>query len=165
MLLVDFALFGYLPSHNRIRSLKVAKADQRAVVATATHRAAELPEAQARLEALKEQVADFEANVPPARSLGAFLHQITDIMTEQQLSDQVVAPGNEIKMNGLSCIPVRMTCKGRLKQIFEFYKQLQSLDRLVRIERVTFENDADLTGVVSMQTEAAVYYQTSEQGK
>ena len=56
MLLVDFALFGYLPSHNRIRSLKAAKADQRAVVATATHRAAELPEAQARLEALKEQV-------------------------------------------------------------------------------------------------------------
>ena len=49
-------------------------------------------------------------------------------------------------------------CKGSLKQIFEFYKALQGLDRLVRIEQVKLVNDNDFSGRVSMHTEAVIYY-------
>jgi Tfp pilus assembly protein PilO len=53
-----------------------------------------------------------------------------------------------------------MQGKGRLKQIFEFFGRLQSLDRLVRIEQVKLVNDRDFSGEVSMQTKAVIYYRT-----
>jgi Tfp pilus assembly protein PilO len=70
----------------------------------------------------------------------------------------VVAPGEEIKADKLNCMPVNMQCKGKLGQIFEFYRQLQRLDRLVRIESVKLVNSDDLSGQVSMQTRTVVYY-------
>jgi hypothetical protein len=51
-----------------------------------------------------------------------------------------------------------MQCKGRLTQIFEFYKQLQKLDRLVRIEQVKLVNDSSFEGEVSMETKLVIYY-------
>jgi hypothetical protein len=45
-----------------------------------------------------------------------------------------------------------------LAKIFEFYKQLQSLDRLVRVEQVKLENDGDFSGEVTMQTKTVIYY-------
>jgi len=58
-----------------------------------------------------------------------------------------------------------MQCKGGVEQIFEFFKSLQNLDRLVRIEQIKLVNDQDFTGQASMQTKAVVYYRAeAEQG-
>ena len=51
-----------------------------------------------------------------------------------------------------------MQCKGELAQISEFYRRLQTLDRLVRIEKVKLSNDNSYSGQVNMETEAVVYY-------
>jgi Tfp pilus assembly protein PilO len=96
--------------------------------------------------------------VPAQKSIGEFLQQIADLMSQYNLSEQVVAPSREIKGDSLNCIPIDVQCKGKLAQMFDFYKRLQDLDRLVRIERVTLTNDTDLSGQVSMQTQAVIYY-------
>jgi hypothetical protein len=57
-----------------------------------------------------------------------------------------------------------MHCRGKLARLFEFYKSLQSLDRLVRIEKVKLENDGELTGEVSMETRAIIFYRSRNQG-
>lgn len=69
-----------------------------------------------------------------------------------------MTPEVEIKADNLSCIPINMQCKGTLIQIFQFYKRLQSIDRLVRIEQVKLVNDVGLTGQVSMETRALIFY-------
>jgi hypothetical protein len=52
-----------------------------------------------------------------------------------------------------------VACKGTLADLFGFFTKLQSLDRLVRIERVSMDNDADLTGQVSLRMEAVIFEQ------
>ena len=47
-----------------------------------------------------------------------------------------------------------------IKQVFEFYKSLQGLDRLVRLEPVKLAHDSDFSGEVSSQTKAVIYYRT-----
>ena len=79
-------------------------------------------------------------------------------MNEHNLRDHQIQPGNEINDDDLNGIPVNVKCKGRLAQMFEFYKSLQRLDRLVRIEQVELLNESDFSGEVSMQTKVLIYY-------
>ncbi|UCG59918.1 MAG: type 4a pilus biogenesis protein PilO [Phycisphaerales bacterium] len=158
MLVADFVMFGYLPLHERMKSVNQTKTEQALVIAKASAESKQLPALRQQLQKLQKAVSGYEANVPTQRSLGAFLQQIANIMTEQDLSEQVVAPGTEIEADDGNCIPVDVKCKGSLAQLFEFYKRLQSMDRLVRIEHVELMNDSDFTGQVSMQTKAVVYY-------
>ena len=70
----------------------------------------------------------------------------------------MIEPRKEIKAEKLNCIPVNMRCKGRLTQIFEFYRRLQTMDRLIRIEQVKLFNDSDFGGEVGMEAMAFIYY-------
>jgi Tfp pilus assembly protein PilO len=158
ILVADFVLFGYLPSHQRLQSIKQAKTDQLLAIARASAESKQLPALKEQLQKLQKAACDYEMSVPAQQSLGEFLQRIAALMTEHNLSDQLVAPGAEIPAAGLNCIPVDVKCKGRLAQLFEFYKQLQSMDRLIRIEHVELENDPDFTGKVNMLTKAVIYY-------
>jgi len=58
----------------------------------------------------------------------------------------------------LTCIPVIMQCKGSLRQMFDFFRTLQALDRLVRIEHLELSNAGDFSGEVSMRADVVIYY-------
>ena len=158
ILVAGFLLFGYLPLHKRLKALKQARAEQELVIAKASAESRQLPAFEERLLQLQRATQNYERQVPGQRDLGAFLHRIADLMNEQNLKEQLIQPGEEIEAEKLNCIPVNMQCKGRLKQIFEFYRRLQELDRLVRIEQVKLVNDGDFNGQVGMQTKASIYY-------
>ncbi len=156
-----FVLFRYLPLRKRIKALEQAKATQTAAIAKASAQSRQLPALEKELLELQSKVGDYQRQIPAQRALGAFLHRIADLMNEHGLKGQLVEPGKEVKIaddTKLHAIPVNMQCKGRLAQIFKFYKSLQGLGRFVRIERVKLENARDFTGEVSMQTEAVIYY-------
>jgi hypothetical protein len=52
-----------------------------------------------------------------------------------------------------------------LTDLFGFFQKLQSLDRLVRIEKVVMENDSDLSGRIGMQVEAVIFEQSAKYRK
>jgi Tfp pilus assembly protein PilO len=166
VLVADFIILGFLPLRARVKAVNRARSAQRLVIAKAAAEQRQLPDLQKRLQQLESVVCDYQTSVPAGRDLGSFLQQIANLMGQHNLTEQVVAPGEEIKADQsavrpadkLSCIPVNVQCKGRLSQIFEFCRQLQRLDRLVRIESVRMVNDGDFSGRVSMQTRAVVYY-------
>lgn len=153
-----FALFRYLPLRSRMKAVSMERTGQMFVITSASAEGEQLPCLEKQLLELRKRVGNYDAKVPTGRDLGSFLYKITDLMNEQNLKEQLVQPGKEVKADELACIPISMRCKGSLKQIFEFYKSLQGLDRLVRIEQVKLTNDSDFSGRVSMQTEAVIYY-------
>ena len=160
-----FLLFRYLPLHNKAKAVKQRETTQTFAIAKATADSQQLPLLEEQLFKLQARVAHYEANIPSQRDLGAFLGKMADLMNEHNLKEQVITPGKEIGTDELKCIPVDMQCKGRLAQVFEFYKQLQGLDRLIRIERMELANDSDFSGEVSMQTKVVIYYKPgAEQG-
>ena len=158
MLIADFLWFGCLPLWKTMRAIKQTKAALRVVITKGTIGSRQLPVLKEQLQKLQGTVSNYEVNVPTQRDLGGFLQQIAILMTDHNLSEQVVAPSKEIEADGLSCIPIKMKCKGRLAQVFQFYKRLQRLDRLVRVEQVKLVNDSDFSGEVSMETQAVIYY-------
>jgi len=158
VMVVGFVLFRYLPLQKKRKALEHTKSAQMLAIATASNQRAQLPILKEQLLKLQTIAGNYQEKVPKQIDLGAFLHKIADLMNQQNLSEQMVQPGEEIEAGQLSCIPVNMQCKGKLPQIFEFYKQLQALDRLVRIEQVKLNNEKDFNGDVNMQTKAVIYY-------
>jgi len=156
-----FAMFWYLPLHRRMKTIEQAKSKQTLALAMGAADSQQLALLKDQLQQLQTEFADYEANIPEQRSVGAFLGRIADLMNEHNLRDQQITPGREIEADKLNCIPVSMQCKGELAQIFKFYRRLQDLDRLVRIEKVKFTNDSNYKGQVSMATEVVVYYRTT----
>ena len=155
-----FVLFRYLPLQKRIKAVEQARAAQTLAITKASAESRQVPALKGQLLKLQRTVGNYEVNVPRQRALGVFSHRIANLMNENNLREQLIQPGKEVEAEELNCIPVSMQGKGRLKQIFEFFRRLQSLDRLVRIEQVKLVNDKDFSGEVSMQTKAVIYYRT-----
>jgi len=154
----DFVFYGYTPSHKRLQSLREAKTQQSRLIATAAAQSKELPALRTRLKNVERIVEHYDRYVPPEESSGVFLQEIARIMTEHHLADQVVVPGTNVESDGIRCIPVHIDCQGSLKDIFSFFCDLQTMDRLVRIEKVSLQNDKDFTGHVGMEMNAVIFY-------
>lgn len=153
-----FVLNRYLPLRRRTKAIKQTIAAQTLTIAKGAADSKRMPLLKDQLLELQSELGDYEANIPEQRALGAFLHKLADLMNEYNLTDQEIAPGEEVEADKFNCIPVNMQCKGKLTQIFEFYRRLQTLDRLIRIEQVKLSNDSDYNGQVSMETRAIIYY-------
>ncbi len=153
-----FVLFRYLPMKGRIKSLRQNYEAQMSAISESSAKSQQLPTIRKQLLQLQTTVGNYERQIPEQRELGEFLQRIAGLMNEHNLQEQMIQPGKELKVRELNCIPVNMQCKGRLSQIFEFYRHLQELDRLVRIKQVKLINDRDFSGEVTMQTEAIIYY-------
>jgi Tfp pilus assembly protein PilO len=151
-------LFRYLPLRQKIRDIEKIKTAQMLVISKASMDKAQMPALKKQLLKLQQTAGNYKANIPVQTDLGVFLQQIADLMIENGLKDQVVAPGKEIAVKALKCIPVDVQCKGSLAQVFKFFKRMQDLDRLVRIEQVKLANDSDFIGEVEMKTKVVIYY-------
>ncbi len=153
-----FGLFRYLPLRRRIKALRQTKAVQALTIAKGTADGKQLPLLKEQLLELQRELENYEANIPERSDIGVFLQKIAGLMNEHNLRGQVIEPRKEIKAEKLNCIPVNMKCKGRLTQIFKFYRRLQGMDRLIRIEQVKLFNDSDFSGEVGVEAKAVIYY-------
>jgi len=158
LMAAGFVFFRYLPLHRRTQAIESQRVKIQTAIDKALAESKQLPVLKEQLMELQKTVGNYEKNIPTGRELGEFLHSVANLMNEHNLRDQVIAPGKEMELGDLSYIPVSMQCRGKLKDMFGFYKSLQGIDRLVRIEQVKFVNDRDFGGEVSMQTEAVIYY-------
>jgi Tfp pilus assembly protein PilO len=161
-----FVLFGYLPLRKGMKSVEQAHSAQMLTISKASAENQRMPTVREQLLRLQTAVGNYERQVPAQRELGVFLDRIANLMNKHNLREQLIHLDKEIKAGKLNCIPVNIQCKGRLSQIFEFYRQVQELDRLVRIEHVKLVNDDGFNGEVIMQTKAVIYYRAEVgQGK
>ncbi len=161
LFLCDFVVCGWLPSHQRLTSLRQAKAQQRRTIDLAGAQGMEVARLKSKLRDTEQLVERFDAAVPPERMLSGFLQQIAGIMAQCDLTDPAVLPGKELEAKDLGCIPVHVTCTGTLSQLFDFFSRLRTMDRLVRIETVRIQNDAGFRGQLNLEADVAVFYQSA----
>lgn len=162
VLVGGFVLFSYLPLRGRMQAVRQIKSSQAHTIAKGDLDNTKLHQIKEQFSKLQGEIENYEARIPKSSDIGLFLHKIAELMNKHSLSEQVIEPYSEIKTDNLNCIPVRMQCKGKLFQIFEFFRELQGLDRLVRIEHVRLSNDNDFKGRIGMESRAIIYYMAKE---
>ena len=156
--MAGFVCFQYLPLKKTRTALRERRFTQALAIARSMKESKQAPVVEEQLRTLRRTVGDYESLIPVERALGEFMHRVANLMSENNLTEQEVKPGKEVEVDELICIPLDMQCKGRLKQILDFFRRMQRLDRLVRIMHVKLINDRDFGGEVTMQTTAVIYY-------
>ncbi|MHC4111760.1 MAG: type 4a pilus biogenesis protein PilO [Planctomycetota bacterium] len=109
-----FVLFCYRPLRQRIKAVEKIRDAQTLAITKASMERAQMLVTKEQLLTLKRTLGNYKANIPAKNDFGVFLQQIADLMSENNLKEQVIAPGKEIAAKGLKCIPVDMQCKGTL---------------------------------------------------
>jgi Tfp pilus assembly protein PilO len=157
-LVCGFVFAAYLPIRRSLKELRGACEEAKAALASGETQGKQMPGLKKQLAEQQVRVGDYSAKIPADRSIGNFLQQVTSLMNQCDLKDQQILPGQEVRGKSLSCIPVSIQCKGSMKQVFEFFKSLKTMERVTGIEMVKLDNDDDFTGQVSMQSRANIYY-------
>lgn len=164
-----FLLLRHLPLQRSKAAVRKAFLDQERVMAQAQAQVQQLPQLREQVEKLRLEAGDFEAKVPCGKpAYGRFLQQITELMSKHHLQEQSVQPRKEVQAEQVNCIPVNVRGKGNLKQIFQFFKSLQKLDRQIRISRVELTNPKGLNNdeaKVSMEVDIGIYYTPNNQNQ
>jgi Tfp pilus assembly protein PilO len=158
-MIAGFVLVRYRPLRKKMDLVEQAKAAHTIAMAKALAQGSQLSPFKEQLVEFRSSVGDYRTKVPANRNLGDFLQQITNLMNKHDLTEQLIQPGQQFKAEQFNCIPVNMRGTGSFKQIFEFFRSLQTLDRLVRIQRVELLNDSDFGGTVTILADTVVYYQ------
>jgi Tfp pilus assembly protein PilO len=158
VLVIGFVVFRYLPLHKSSAALKKEQLSQKTLIARAQIRENELPNLQAQLDELEDELADFDFRIPYDTQLGQFLGRVAALMDEHKLTEQQIAPHDDIESGQLVCTPVTMKCRGRLDQIRGFCQSLQGLDRAVRIEKFQLVNDSEYRGQLRMEAKTVIYH-------
>lgn len=161
LLVCGFIFLRILPSHIRSKFLEQKRMDQEIFINNSYSAIGEMPKLQEKLKDLREQLYDYNLKIPEQADIGQFLAQIASLMDRHRLTEQMIEPQKEIRTEQFNCIAVTMKCRGKLDNIRQYFQSLQKLDRAIRIEKFKLSNDRDLTGLVTMETEAVIYYRSS----
>lgn len=156
-----FVFFQYLPLNKETASLSAANAALISENTAAGLRLESLPKLYEGIEKIKGQIGDFDAKIPVGRSHGLFLQNLASVMQKHGLEELVVQPGMETETSGLSVIPVSIRCKGKLMQIFRFFKALEDFERIIQIEEISLTGDDKFDGSITMQAKANIFYRTN----
>ena len=110
-----------------------------------------------------EKVGKFSENIPSSRKFALLYDEITEIMKKHNLTEQLIQPGKETEGRNITSIPISIQCSGKLEDIFEFFKSIESFDRLIRIEKLEMVNKTD-GDTIKMKADAKVYYRPNAGG-
>lgn len=162
VMLGGFVLGAYIPLSIKKKSVRSKRQTAEHVIKKLRGEVLQIPALKLEAESLQKDEKNYRSGIPEKMDLGQFLSTIAAIMNENNLNDQSVKPGSDMLIGKLGCIPVDIKCSGRLVNLFEFFKSLQNLDRAVRVVLVNIVNDNALTGELTMETRAVIYYKAQK---
>jgi len=161
-LLAGFILFQYLPMRKKCDAIQKKCISQNSLIGQAGQKDVQLSSLKNKLNELQKNLAGFENSLPEDTQLGSFLGKVARLMDEYGLTEQQIAPQQEIQTKKLNCIGVTMKGRGKLSQIRRFYAAIQQLDRAIRVEEFRLLNDNELSGQITMETKIIIYYRNGQ---
>jgi len=152
-----FGVLRYLPLASKTRSIKTAREQFQTGDEQVKIQARQLPVLNARIEQVKQQVGDYDNKIPFGRRFASLYDEIAAVMKKHNLSEQLIQPGSETVGQEISSIPISIKCSGRLKDVFEFFRSIESFERVIRIEKLEMKSELD-QDIVAVKAGAIVYY-------
>ncbi len=161
VIILGFAVLRFYPLTRRMADIRRTRREQNAAVAQVRQYTMGIPALRRQADDLRVKLADYDRRIPPDRQFADLWHRMAEAMNRHDLQEQIVQPGVETTCQIVGCIPITIQCSGTLEQIFEFLRSLAHFERLLRIEELQLQNDADYSGRIKLSATAKVYYQAA----
>lgn len=159
-IVAGFGLLRYWPVFRQKQALAAQMQQQHEQMEEIRAHSSLLPELRYQRRLLEEDLGEFVRKIPQSQDFAGLWQQIADAINTSKLRDQRVVPGAEIKTGRFCCIPLTIECRGSLEQIFSFFRAIEGMDRLIRVEDVSLENGPEFEADLTMKAKVSVYYQS-----
>jgi Tfp pilus assembly protein PilO len=161
VIVTGFGLFQYYPLARKADSIRKTIEQQQVVSDETDQLIQQMAQLRNQVESLKPLQAEFEKKLPRTRQFSALWQQITDVMNQRGLTEQVVQRDTESDDSRFGTVRIHLQCGGTFQQMFEFFRSLQTMDRFIRIESFQMTNEADYSGRIKLDAVARVYFQVA----
>ncbi len=161
LIVVGFGLFQYYPMTQKARTIRKTIEQQQVVSAETDQFIQQMAQLRQQVEQLQPVQKDFEQKFPRSIRIAGLWQQIADVMSQHNLANQEVKREGESEDGRFGVVRIRIQGSGSYRQMFDFFRSIQKLDRFIRIDTIQLTNDNELSGQVKLDAAARVYYQVA----
>lgn len=153
-----FAMAVYLPAMRRLSAMNAQIASAQRDLEQNQHRARNLPLLALEVQRLESRVQTFDRQFPPQPELGQLIRDLTHISQQLSLQDWKYQPGAPRRGEAFHELPIHMSFRGSFPNVDSFLRQIEDMQRLTRVRRLSMKSRDSAAGVVDVEMIMSVYF-------
>jgi Tfp pilus assembly protein PilO len=157
-LALAFYCFGYRPAIGRLETLKLQIQSKQRDVDQTQNKARTLPILVREVWVLEKRVQDYDHEFPKQPQIGEFIRDMTRISQQLSLKNWNYKPAAPKRSDGFYELPILMSFQGDFMNVASFLRQVEKLERLTRVKRLTLRNRDPRTGTVEVEMAMNIYF-------
>ena len=172
-------LFVYVPQDKELDKLQTQIISRKRDIAKQTERASVVPKLLRETQAMKAQYKNFDRRLPQQKELGGFLREISGHLSREQFSNQVIEPSSPKREPLFNTLPIIMKFKGSYLSLGTFLDQINKMERLTRVQRLTInasmpgegdagggkKDDEHLVNNLDVELQLNIYFITNDRNE
>jgi Tfp pilus assembly protein PilO len=156
--LATFYVVGYRPAIGRLEVLKLQLQSKQRELEQNQNKARNLPILAFEVQQLESQVRVYDRQFPQQPELGQFIKDITQISQQLALGEWKYQPGAPKRWEGFCELPIQMHFRGDFLNVASFLRQVEDLQRMTRIRRLSVKSKDNKAGAVEVDLGMMVYF-------
>lgn len=160
--MVAFGVFGYMPLRNNRQEAKERIDVYKAQLASDLAGAKQLPKLREEVEALRSALAGAQRDVPTQSELASLLRTLSSELDRQSVTDKEVQTRPIQEGTDYHVLPVSLRFTGTFGAVYGFVKQIESMPRLIRIDRLELVSAPDGAGRLTARIELSTFFTSGE---
>ena len=129
-------LFVYRGQGGKLDDLKARITAGKASLKMQGQTVAIVPELVKQVGAMRARYKNFDQRLPVRQELGGFLKELSGYLGDEKFSDQLIEPGSPTREELFHTLPIIMQFKGSYLTSVEFFKRIDEMKRLTRIQKL-----------------------------
>jgi Tfp pilus assembly protein PilO len=148
----------YLPQGRELEGIKSEIAQTQIDIETDAQQVASVPALVRQIETMRNQYKDFDRKLPKRKDLGEFLRQINGSIASENLTNQLIEPGNPVKEELFHTLPIIMRFKGSYMSMASFLNRIDNMERLTRVQKLVISTGPD---ALNFELQMNIYFTES----
>jgi len=153
----------FLPQHREVARLRARTVEARMKLVDDARKVAIVPQMVRQVEQMKQRYSNFDRRLPQRKELGGFLREISGNLSQEQLSNQLIEPGQPARERLFHTLPIILRFRGSYPGLASFLVRLRGMERLTQVERLSVNNrsqDSD-AGQLDVEVRMNIYFTES----
>ncbi len=156
--MVGFYALGYLPATRQMETLRMQIQSKKRELEQNQNKARNLPILALEVQQLERQVQMYDRQFPRQPELGQFIRDITQISQQLSLGQWKYQPAHARRGNAFFELPIQMHFQGQFSNVEAFLRQVEDMQRLTRIKRISIKGRSGASGAVEVEMAMNIYF-------
>ena len=158
---VGFLLVGlvgwFIPQNNQLQDIRSQIAAQEVQLASDIHQSSVIPSIIQQIERMKQRYKGFDKRMPKSKELAGFLKEISGILASQQISNQIIEPGNPTREQLYHTLPIIMKFEGNYLSLARLLERIDQMQRLTRVNKLSI-SESDEENKLNIELHMNIYF-------